>query len=61
MITTELYWMMLEVTLGLFAACLPTLGGFFRPVRKDSRGGDSKPIRACSSDLSKGSEGKDSM
>lgn len=30
MITTELYWMQLEITLGLLASCMPTLRGLFK-------------------------------
>ena len=36
MITTELYWMMLEITLGLIASCLPTLRGLFKTNSVDS-------------------------
>ena len=30
MITTELYWMNLEITLGLLSSCLPTIRGLFK-------------------------------
>lgn len=36
MITTELYWMQLEITLGLLAACMPTLRGLCRTKSVDS-------------------------
>lgn len=32
MITTELYWMNLEITLGLIACCLPNLPGLLKNV-----------------------------
>ncbi|KAF1973174.1 hypothetical protein BU23DRAFT_507193 [Bimuria novae-zelandiae CBS 107.79] len=36
MITTELYWMMLAIILGVLAACLPTLRGLFRTKSVES-------------------------
>ncbi|OCL09075.1 hypothetical protein AOQ84DRAFT_376166 [Glonium stellatum] len=36
LITTLLFWCMVEVTLGLLAACLPTLRGLFKPHSVDS-------------------------
>lgn len=36
MITTELYWMMLSICLGVLAACLPTLRGMFKAKSMES-------------------------
>jgi hypothetical protein len=36
MITTELYWMMLSICLGLLASCLPTLRGLFKAKSMES-------------------------
>ncbi|KAF2119247.1 hypothetical protein BDV96DRAFT_642284 [Lophiotrema nucula] len=36
MITTELYWINLEITLGVIACCLPTLRGLFKTKSMES-------------------------
>lgn len=36
MITTELYWMMLSICLGVIASCLPTLRGLFKAKSMES-------------------------
>lgn len=36
LLTSELYWCMMEITLGLLAACIPTLRGLFRSQSADS-------------------------
>ena len=48
MITTELYWLMLEVTLGVLAACLPTLRGFVKSLAMDRSMWTIFPMRSAS-------------